>query len=65
MIGKNIKELRTQLGLSQQKLADKLGIPRPTIASWEQGISSPNSNMLARLKEVLNCSYEELIEGKL
>ena len=65
MIGKNIKELRRQLGVTQEELAKKLGIPRGTLNSWEQRSSAPNPKMLIKLKETLNCSYEELIEGKL
>ena len=63
MIGENIKELRKQTGISQEKLAEKIGVPRGTLSSWELDDSSPNPKMLIKLKEALNCSYEELILG--
>lgn len=35
---KSVKELRSEMGLSQQKFGDKFGIPKPTIESWEYGV---------------------------
>lgn len=65
MIGKNIRELRDQLGLTQEKLAELVGVTRSRINGWEQGYGNPSTEMLIKLKEILNCSYEELIEGKI
>ncbi|VTP85985.1 helix-turn-helix transcriptional regulator [Streptococcus equi] len=50
-----IKELRKEAGLSQQELADQLGIMRQTISNWERGINSlrpENSERLARVFKV-------------
>lgn len=38
---KTIKEMRTELGLSQSKFADKFKIPVANVQSWEQGINRP------------------------
>jgi transcriptional regulator with XRE-family HTH domain len=40
----NIKEKRTELGLSQQQLADFTGIPKDRIGKWEQGKGNPKSD---------------------
>ncbi len=36
-----IKESRTKAGLTQQKMSDKLGIPKRTIEDWEGGRRKP------------------------
>lgn len=63
MISKNIKTLRKENSLTQTKLAEKVGVTRSVVNAWEQGIGVPNVRVLPKLKEALNCSYEELLEG--
>lgn len=38
---KTIKEARKAAGLSQQKMADILEIPKRTIENWERGVNQP------------------------
>ena len=38
-ISNNIKKLRVLHGLSQEKLAEKIGVTRQTISKWERGVS--------------------------
>lgn len=47
MIGSEIKELRKKLKLTQQQLADKLGVHRVTVAEWEINHKRP-SNLAKR-----------------
>ncbi len=47
MTGKEIKELRKKLNLTQQELADKVGVDRVTVARWENGSKHP-SNLARR-----------------
>lgn len=52
MNGDGIKELRKQLNLTQQELADKIGVDRVTVARWETGKKKPSNlakRQLARL----------------
>lgn len=47
-----LKQLRATLGLSQQALAEKLGVTRNTVTRWEMGlypISAPIQKLLATL----------------
>lgn len=37
--GDYLKKLRTENHLSQEKLAEKLGVSRQSISKWEQGVS--------------------------
>ncbi len=57
----NIRRLRDARGLSQQRLADMSGIPRPTWASLETGSANPTLAVLSKAASALNVSIEELI----
>ena len=61
MLSENIKNLRKAKGLSQEALAAKLHVVRQTISKWEKGLSVPDSEMLVRLAEVLDCSVATLL----
>jgi transcriptional regulator with XRE-family HTH domain len=64
-IGKNIKKYRLKQGYSQYGLARILGVNRTSIALYEQGRSTPTFAMLLKIKELIDCSYDTLIEGEL
>jgi len=57
----NMKRLRDERGLSQQRMAALAGIPRPTWASLESGSGNPTLSVLARVAAGLQVSIEELI----
>jgi len=57
----NLKRLREARGLSQLKMAQLAGIPRPTWASLEAGSANPTLSVLARAAGALQVSIEELI----
>jgi transcriptional regulator with XRE-family HTH domain len=46
-----VRDLRRQAGLSQRALADKAGVPQPTIAEIEAGRREPSITLLSRLAE--------------
>ena len=60
-LGINIRRLREARGLSQQRLADLSGIPRPTWASLETGTANPTLTVLSKAAGAFNVSIEELI----
>ncbi len=60
-ISQRIKQLRTSTGISQQKLADMLGVSRPTITQVESGERKVSSDELIKLAEIFNVSVEQLI----
>lgn len=60
-LGINVRRLREARGLSQQRLADLSGIPRPTWASLETGTANPTLTVLSKAAGALNVSIEELI----
>jgi len=57
----NVRRLREARGLSQQKMAQLSGIPRPTWASLESGSANPTLGVLSRASSALSVSIEELI----
>ena len=58
-----LKKLRTERGLSQQALADKMFVTRPAVARWESGIRLPDAVMITRLAEVLNVDVNSLLSA--
>lgn len=49
---RRIKQLRKHLNLTQQGLADLLGVPQPTVGRWEAAMSSPRGLYLKALMEL-------------
>ncbi|MEN9578554.1 MAG: hypothetical protein RJA70_1563 [Pseudomonadota bacterium] len=57
----NIRELREQLGLSQQQIAKVAQVPRPTWANLESGEANPTVSVLTRVASALSVRIEELL----
>jgi len=63
-LGKKIKELRKKLGLTQEALAERVGVTRLAVSNWESGKSIPKGDKLMKLAEVFGVSASELlVEG--
>ncbi|MEE8508779.1 MAG: XRE family transcriptional regulator [Myxococcota bacterium] len=60
-LASNVRRLRQARGLSQQRIAQLSGIPRPTWASLESGGANPTLSVLSRTAVALQVSIEELI----
>ena len=58
----NIKTRRTQLKMSQEYVADQLGISRQAVAKWESGKSRPTAANLAELAALFEMSVSELVD---
>lgn len=63
LFSETLKKLRTDKGLSQQALAYKMFVTRPTIARWESGIRLPDAVMISRLAEVLGVDVNYLLSA--
>ena len=61
-IGKFIATLRKEKGLTQQELAEKLGVSRQTISKWETAETVPDIYEAKKLAKLYNLSLDELIE---
>jgi len=60
-LGKKIKAAREQIGLTQDKLADLVGVSRAAVARWENGDIEPKLKNLIALTEALNVSSDYLL----
>ena len=58
-----LKKLRTEKGLSQQTLANKMYVTRSTVARWESGSRLPDAVMISRLSEVLGADANFLFSA--
>ena len=60
MIGKNLQKLRKQNDLTQEALAELVGVARQTIAKWETNESVPDLEMAGKLASALKVSLDDL-----
>lgn len=63
-IGKFILELRKEKDMTQQTLADKLGVSDKTISKWENGRGMPDLSLMKPLCNVLGITINELLSGE-
>ena len=56
-----IYELRTEKGLSQEELAEKIFVTRQAVSRWENGETTPNPETLKRLSRVFDVSINTLL----
>ncbi len=62
-IGTTIKQHRTELGWSQEVLAEKAYVSRQTVSNWETEKSYPDVHSLLILSDLFGVSLDELIKG--
>ena len=60
-LGKRISAHRKSLGLTQDALAEQLGITAQAVSKWENDQSCPDITMLPRLAEIFRCTTDELL----
>ena len=59
-LAENIKNRRINLKLSQEYIADQLGISRQAVAKWESGKSEPSAANLAELAVLLETNVKRM-----
>ncbi len=59
-LGEKISGLRKSAGLSQEKLAELVGVSRQAVTKWESGSANPDTENLIRLAEIFGCGLDEL-----
>ena len=57
-------EYRKKAGLSQEELAEKIGVSRQAVSKWERAEASPDTDNLIALAEVYDVSLDKLIKGR-
>lgn len=62
-IGNKILELRKKNNITQEELADKVGVSRQTISKWELGETAPDLKQAKELSKIFNVSLDELVDN--
>ena len=63
-IGLFIRDRRLALGLTQQQLAQRVGITDKAVSKWERSVSYPDITLLRELAAALEVSVTELLAGE-
>lgn len=64
MLSERIYQFRRNSGLSQEQLAEKIGVSRQAISKWESGISTPELEKLLALSECFDITIDELVKDE-
>ena len=59
--GENLKNVRKQRGVTQEELAEILGVSRQAISKWESGTSVPDVQLLLRIADFYNLTLDLLV----
>ena len=60
-LAEKILQLRRQQGLSQEALADRLGVSRQAVSRWEQRVTQPDAGNLLQLSQLFGVSADYLL----
>lgn len=63
-LARNLRRMREARGLSQQRLADVSGVPRPTLAHLESGTANPTLGVLLKVAEALRVELAEMVASE-
>ena len=61
-LGERIKNQRTRAGLSQERVAELVGVSRQSVTKWESGQSAPSTENLFRLAEIFGTTVDMLLD---
>ena len=63
-IGDNLRALRADSGMTQEQVAEQLGVTRQTLSSYESGRTRPDIDMLVRLCQVYDTDLDGIVYGQ-
>ena len=61
MVGKRISEARKNCGMSQEEMAEKIGVTAQAVSKWENGHNFPDIENLMRIAEIANVPYSAIL----
>ena len=64
-VGRLIRALRLERGLTQRALAEKLNLSGKAVSKWERGLGCPDVSLLGELSQLLGVDLTRLLEGDL
>ncbi len=63
--GENLRNLRKSKKLSQEDLAEKMGVSRQSVSKWETGDAYPEMNNILELCKIFNCHINNLVNDSI
>lgn len=60
-LSENLKRIRKENNLSQEQLADKLGVSRQSVSKWESGLAYPEMDKVLQICKMFNLNIDELL----
>lgn len=63
-IGKFLKQLRKEKGISQEQLAEKLNVSARTVSRWETAVTMPDLSILMQLAQLYNVELKEILDAE-
>ncbi|MBQ7993669.1 MAG: helix-turn-helix domain-containing protein [Solobacterium sp.] len=63
-IGAFLQELRKEKKLTQEQLAEKMGVARRTVSRWETGANMPDLDILVELSDFYDVELREILSGE-
>ena len=61
-LGERIKNQRSRAGLSQERVAELVGVSRQSVTKWESGQSAPSTENLFKLAEIFGTTVDMLLD---
>ena len=61
LFGSNLSALRKKAGVSQETLADQLGVSRQAVSNWERNLSEPDIGTINQISELLHVPVSDLM----
>jgi transcriptional regulator with XRE-family HTH domain len=62
-LGRRISELRKKKGITQDQLAEEMGVSSQAVSKWENDISCPDIGLLPQLADYFGVTLDELMRG--
>lgn len=63
--GENLYDLRKKQKISQEKLAEKIGVSRQSVSKWENGTAYPEMNRIFELCKIFHCKLNDLVNDNI
>ena len=61
-LGERLLAYRNRVGLSQEKLAEKIGVTRQTVSKWELGQTTPEMDKLLEMSKIFGINVDDLLD---
>jgi len=63
-VANRLYQYRKKMGISQEELAEKIGVSRQAVSKWERAEASPDTDNLIELAHVYGVTLDELLQGQ-